>query len=289
MRQHYYTTGSGKVSAGAVIATTVKYIFLPILALSTIIPFAWMLSSSLKMDKDIFLTQIWQIPRPIQWQNYPNVIKEFPFIRYYGNSLKIAVIVLLVQTLTSAMAAFSFTKLDYPGRSVLFMCYLATMMIPSQVTLIPQFMVIRRFGLFNTHAALILLGSFSAFGVFMLCQFFRNIPNELMDAAKIDGAGYGRTFMQIILPLSGPALASLAIMTFIGEMNDFMRPMIYLNTRELRTLTLGLRSLVSEYASQLSLQMAGTVMSLVPILIVYCFAQEQIIKGLAFNGAAVKG
>lgn len=289
MQRHFYRTKDGRVNFGAWIAVFLKYVFILALAFSTIIPFAWMLSSSLKMDKDIFRQPIQWIPIPPRWQNYPDVMKEIPFVTYYGNTLKISCIVLVLQLLTSSMAAFSFTKLHYPGRQVIFMMYLATLMVPSQVTLIPQFLIVRNLGLFNTHAAVILLSGFSAFGVFMLCQFFRGIPNELLEASRIDGAGYLRTYLQIVMPLSKPALSALGIMTFIGEFNSFMNPMIYINSVELRTLTIGLKSLVSEYASQISLQMAGTVMTLVPIILVYIVAQEQIIKGLAFNSVAVKG
>lgn len=279
-----------RIDGGAVSAFIVKHLFIYALGFTTLVPFAWMLSSSLKWDRDVFATPIQWIPDPPRWENYVKVFQEIPFATYYLNSLKIAICVLALQLLTCSMAAFSFTKLHYRGRSFLLLVYIATLMVPSQVTMIPQFMSVRNLGLFNTHTALILLSGFSAFGIFMLVQFFRSIPEELMEAAKIDGANLFTIYWRIMLPLAKPALAALAIMSFIGEFNSFMQPMIYLNSEHLRTVTIGLRSFVTEYASAINLQMAGTVLTLVPVILIYIFAQEQIIQGISFNGGAgVKG
>ncbi|MDR3052111.1 MAG: carbohydrate ABC transporter permease [Oscillospiraceae bacterium] len=283
--------GSGSLrNMRAIVATVCKYVFIVGLSATTVLPFLWMVSSSLKLDRDVFAIPMRWIPSPVHWENYVQVFQKVSFATYYLNTLKIAGAVLILQLLTCTMAAFSFTKLRYPGRSALLIVYIATLMVPSQVTMIPQFIIVRNLGLFNTHGALILLAGFSAFGTFLLVQFFRGIPGELMDACKIDGAGYMVAYWRIILPLSLPALSALGIMSVIGEFNAFMQPMIYLNDEKLRTITLGLRSLVTEYVSAINLQMAGTVMALVPIVAVYVIAQEQIIKGISFNGGAgVKG
>ena len=281
---HLPRTLENQVDYRKLLASAAKHLFIYALAFTTIIPFVWLISSSLKWERDIFAFPIQWIPNPPRWENYAKVFERLPFGLYYLNTLKIALTVLVIQVLTCSMAAFSFTKLRYPGRSVLLVIYIATLMVPSQVTLIPQFIIVRSLKLFNTHLGLILLDGFSAFGIFMLVQFFRGVPNEMMDAAKIDGANLFTTYSRVVMPMSKPALSALAIMSIIGSFNDFMRPMIYLNTDDLRTITLGLRTFVTKYASEINLQMAGTVMALVPILIVYIVAQEQIIRGISFNG-----
>lgn len=273
-----------------VVLTVFKYLFICALAVTTVTPFLWMLSSSFKFDREVFQVPMYWIPKVFRWENYVEIFKQITFGRFYFNTLKIASLVTLLQLTTSSMAAFAFTKLKFPGRKGIFSLYLCTLMVPAQVILIPQFIIIKNLGLFNNHLSLILLAAFSPFGVFMLTQFFRGIPSTLLEAAKIDGANVFMMYYKIVVPLAMPAMSALAIMTFIGQMNDFMNPMIYINDVHLRTITLGIRMFATENTAQTSLQMAATVCALFPVIVVYVFAQEQIIRGIAFNGGAgVKG
>ena len=267
-----------------------KYIILLLLSVTTIIPFIWMLSSSFKPETELFSIPIQWIPKTLYLDNYKEVFTEIPFLRFYLNTLKLAVCVTTLQVISSSMMGFSLAKLHYPGRQGILILYLSTMMIPFQVIMIPQFLLINRLGLIDTHFAIIALQAFTPFGVFLMRQFLANVPNEIIEAARIDGAGYVQTYIRIVMPLAKPAISSLAIITFIFSMNDFLAPFIYLNSENLKTITLGLRSLTTEYVSKYAMQMAGSTCALIPILTIYAVGQKQILKGIAFGGGgAVKG
>lgn len=271
----------------AVTKNVMLYAFLITLSILMIMPFIWMISASLKTEIEVFSFPIKWIPETVRWSNYEQVWTKVPFLTYYINTIKIAVSVTVIQLFTCSFAAYAFSKLKFPGRDTIFVGYICTMMIPYQVIMIPQFMIIRTLGLVDTHAALILTAAFSPFGVFLFRQFFMSIPDELSEAAKIDGCGELRIYSQIILPLAKPAAASLVIFTFVDRWNDFLGPLIYINSDKMKTLQLGMRNFQTEYASSYALIMAAAVCASIPTIIVYLIAQDFFVEGIAATG--VKG
>lgn len=260
------------------------YVVLLIFAAIMVLPFLWMTSTAFKFEQDVFKFPIQWFPTNIRWMNFNEVFTQIPFIMYYGNTIKLSTIITVGQLLTSALAAYSFAKLRFRGREKIFLLYLATLMVPWQVIMIPQFMVIKTLGLVNSHMALILTQIFTPFGVFLLRQYFIGIPMEYSQAAKIDGCTELGICFKIIVPMAKPALFTLVILTFMGTWNDYLAPLIFLNDDNLRTLQLGLRYFQAEHSTSFALLMAGTLMSLIPIIIVYIVAQKQIINGMASSG-----
>lgn len=249
-----------------------------------LVPFAWMLSTSLKQPGDVFIYPPQWIPQPVQWENYRETVSVMPFGRFYLNSIIQAVSVTVLQLLTASLAAFAFARLRFRGRDVLFLLYLATMMIPFPVTMIPNFVIMRYFNWIDTFRALILPPSFSAFSTFLLRQYFMSIPLEMDDAARVDGASSFRIWWQIILPLSGPALATLAIFTFLGQWNSFLWPLIVTNSEKMRTLPVGLATFQSQYSVQWHLLMAGSVIAVLPVLVIYIAGQKWFVRGITLTG-----
>jgi multiple sugar transport system permease protein len=249
-----------------------------------LVPFAWMLSTSLKEPGDVFLYPPQWIPDPVQWENYRETVTVMPFGRFYLNSIIQAVAVTALQLLTASLAAFAFARLRFRGRDVLFLLYLATMMIPFPVTMIPNFIIMRYLNWIDTFRALILPPAFSAFSTFLLRQYFMSIPLEMDDAARVDGASSFRIWWQIILPLSGPALATLAIFTFLGQWNSFLWPLIVTNSEEMRTLPVGLAAFQGQYSVQWHLLMAGSVIAVLPILVIYIVGQKWFVRGITLTG-----
>lgn len=266
------------------ISNIILFIVLAILSLCMIVPFIWLLSASFKANNEIFLFPIRWIPDPIRLDNYKNIWTEIPFLKYFSNTLVYATIVTVGQIVTCSLAAYAFSKLRFPGKNLIFMLYLATMMVPWQAIMIPQFIVNRTLGLYNKPGALIFMNLFSAFGVFLLRQFMMGIPDEMSEAARIDGCSEVKNFTRIIFPLSKAGIATLVVFTFTFMWNDYLAPMIYLSDDKYKTLQLGLASLRSLYKTNYGLIMAGTVCSLVPIVIIYCVAQKYLIEGIAFSG-----
>jgi len=248
-----------------------------------VVPFLWMVSTSLKSPGQIFTYPPQWIPDPVVWENYVEAVTIMPFGRFFLNSLIQATGVTVLQLLTSSLAAFAFARLRFKGRDALFLLYLATLMIPFHVTLIPNFIVIRLLGWVDTFRALILPPSFSPFSTFLLRQFFLTIPLELDDAARIDGASSFGIWWRIALPLSKPALATLAIFTFMGQWNNFLWPLVVTNSIEMRTLPVGLSAFQSRYAIQWHLLMAGSTIALVP-LILFLLGQRYFIQGITLTG-----
>ncbi len=220
----------------------------------------------------------------IHWENYLRAFDRFPFGLFFWNSLKITVIVVIGQLITSSMAGYVFARLKFRYRDYLFGLYLATMMVPGQVTMIPTFILMRHYGLVDTHAALILPGLVSAFGTFLMRQFFLTIPAALEDAAKIDGCTPFGVYWRIFLPLSKPALATLGVFIFMGMWNDFLGPLVFINSLEKMTLPLGLASMQGMYSTDWPVLMAGTVLSLLPIIIIFLLAQDFFIRGVTLSG-----
>ncbi len=252
-----------------------------------LMPFAWMLSASLKLSRDVFVFPIEWIPSQPQWQNYVDIWTKIPLGLFIYNTSKLTIIVTLLQLLTSSFAAYAFAKLEFPYKNTLFLGYIATIAMPWQVYMVPQFLLMREFGLNNTHLALICLQAFTAFGVFLMRQFYMSIPTELCEAARIDGMNEYQIWARIMLPLSKPALSTLTIFTFVTTWNDFLGPMIYLTKTELKTIQIGLRMFISQYSAEYGLIMAASVVALIPVLIVFLSLQRFFVEGVASSG--IKG
>ncbi|SFL64602.1 carbohydrate ABC transporter permease [Halanaerobium salsuginis] len=263
---------------------TIIYIVLIIGGLTMVLPFIWMLSTSLKSLNEVFSFPPTIFGDKIVWQNYLKVSDRFPFIKFFFNSLKISIIVVVAQVLTSSMAGFAFARMKFPGKDIIFALYLATLIVPFHVLLVPTFILMRELGWVDTHLSLIVPSLVSAFGTFLMRQFFLTIPESLEEAARIDGCTPFGIFFRIFLPLSKPALATLSIFTYMGIWNDFIRPLVFINTTSKMTLPLGLASMQGLYSTNWPVLMAGTVISLLPILIAFLFAQEYFVKGVTLSG-----
>ena len=253
-------------------------------SLIMLLPFFWMLSTSLKEPGAGFRFPPEWIPKPFYWYNYKRIFEVLPFGRFYWNSIVTAGSVTILQLVTCSFAGYAFARLRFPGRDTLFLGYLATLMIPGQVVIIPNFILLRTLGWIDTYQALILPNAFSAFGTFLLRQFFLSLPFELEDAAKIDGCGYFGIYWYVILPLSKPALTSLTVFTWLGQWNNFIWPLIVINSVRMNTLTVGLRTLQGQYNTQWTLLMAGSVLALLPVLALFLSAQRTFIRGVALTG-----
>jgi multiple sugar transport system permease protein len=263
------------------------YVLLTGASLVMLFPFAWMLSSSFKPDADIFNFPIQWIPPNLFPQNYLRVWQSMKYGQLLFNTTFLAVMITSLQILTCTLAGYAFAKIPFPENRIVFLGYLATLMVPFQVLMIPQFVIIRLLGLMDSHWAIILIQAFNPFGVFMMRQFFLNIPMELSEAARIDGLSEFGIYTRIILPLSKPAIASLAIFTSVAVWNDFLTPLIYLNSTSKWTIQLGLRNMFAEYTADYGGVMAGAVLSILPILLIFIFLQRYFIEGIAMSG--IKG
>ena len=282
-RQNWLTSYRFKVGLGK----TLTYILLIALAALMLLPFLWMLSASLKLDKDVFRFPIQWIPEVPQWGNYVKIWIQIPFLTFFANTAKLTVIITFLQLFTSSFAGYAFAKLEFKGRDIIFLAYIASIAIPWQSYMIPQFIMMRRLGLVDTHMALILLQAFTAFGVFLMRQFFISIPNDIIDAARIDGLSEYGIYFRIMLPLSKPALATLTIFTAVTTWNDFMGPLIYLNSQDQKTIQLGLRMFIQQYSANYALIMAASLVSLIPVVVLFLAFQRFFVEGIASTG--VKG
>lgn len=276
-----------KKKSSAVLRRVLLYIVLILIAVIMVVPFLWMLSTSLKTQYDaVKIPPVW-IPDPLQWENYVKLFTEQPMFQFMLNTIKIVFFVVLGQLFFSSLAAYSFARISFKGRNVMFFFYIATLMVPGQVTMIPTYLMFAKAGLTDNHLALILPAFFSAFGVFLLRQFFMSLPRELEEAAEIDGCNPFMTYWRIMLPLVVPAMLTLGVFTLMNTWNDYMGPLIYLSSPEKYTMTLGIAYFKGVYTTQWNLVMAGSIVSVVPILIAYLCAQKYFIEGIAFSG--VKG
>lgn len=268
------------------LGTVLKYAILIIGAIMMVFPFAWMLDSSLMTSSEIQRRPPPMVPAEVQWTNFTDLLDVLPFGRLYVNSFIITVSTVLGVLLTSSLAGFAFAKYQFPGRDLLFYIILATMMIPFFVTLIPVFYIVRQLGWINTYQGLIFPSITSAYGIFMMRQFMMSIPDELIDAARIDGAPEPMIYWRIVLPLTRPALATLGTFVFIGSWNAFLWPLLVINSRDLYTVPLGLNTLrtFAAEARNLNLLMSGTVLSVVPTLILFIFLQRYFIQGITLTG-----
>jgi multiple sugar transport system permease protein len=262
----------------------VTYIFLGLLAFSMLLPFIWMLATSFMKELEVYQFPPRFIPSTIEWINYVNAMTLQPFGRYFLNTMIVAVCTVTGQLLFCSMAAYAFARMKFHMRDKLFALYLGTMMIPAMVTLIPMFLIINSFGWMNTYMGLFAPSLSSVWGIFLLRQFFLTIPTELEDAARVDGASEFRIFWTIVLPLSKPALATLAIFSFMSSWKDFLWPLIVTNRQSMRTLEVGIASFSNQYSTEWNLQMAAAVVVLLPIITVFFLAQRYIVRGITFTG-----
>lgn len=262
----------------------VIYGLLILLSLLILLPFFWMISSSLKTSQDVFSVPMSWLPETVVWKNFSDIWTKIPLLLFFKNSFKLAIIITLLQVLTSSFAAYPFAKMNFAGRDLIFLCYVATIAVPWQVYMIPQFILIRKMHLADTHLSLILMQAFTAFGVFLIRQAYMGIPKELSEAARIDGLSEFGIYRRIMLPLSKPAIATLVIFTFVNTWNDYMGPMIYLNSNELKTIQLGLRMFITQYSADYNLIMAAALISLIPVGILFLSMQRFFIEGVATSG-----
>lgn len=261
------------------------YVLLIVMSVITVFPFVWMVGTSLKTTQEIFAFPPTLWPAEPQWQNFPAVLERVPFLRFYWNSIVVTGILTLSQVATAALAGYAFARIAFPFKNLLFGAYLATLIIPNQVTMLPLFLLVSRFGWIDTYQGLTVPFLANAFAVFFLRQFFLTIPRELEEAARIDGAGRIRVLFQIVLPLARPALSTITLFIFLSEWDNYLWPLIATNSEAMRTLPIGLRFFVEESGSQLHLMMAGAVMAVVPILLLFFMAQKQFIEGIAMTGS----
>ncbi|QQM30199.1 carbohydrate ABC transporter permease [Martelella lutilitoris] len=269
------------------LSTIALYALIIVITIIMLLPFAWMLSASLKFNREVFEFPIHWIPENPRWSNYVQIWTKIPLGLFVFNTAKITIMVTLLQLFTSSFAAYAFAKLKFPYRDVLFLGYIATIAMPWQVYMVPQFILMREFGLYNTHWALIALQAFTAFGVFLMKQFYMSIPDELCEAARVDGMNEYQIWWKIMLPLSKPALSTLTIFTFVFAWNDFLGPMIYLTQTDLKTIQIGLRMFISQYSAEYGLIMAASVVAIIPVLAVFLALQRFFVEGVA--NAGLKG
>ncbi|NLM10561.1 MAG: carbohydrate ABC transporter permease [Clostridiaceae bacterium] len=270
------------------LSKTILYLILAIMTAIMILPFLWMLSSSVKLDREVFNMNpfVW-IPENPRWKNYVDIWTKVPFFKYVQNTVFLTIVVTGLQILTSSFAAYAFAKLDFSHKNRIFFAYIATIAMPWQVYMVPQFLMMRSFGLNDKLLAIICLQAFSAFGVFLMRQFYLSIPDSLCEAARIDGMSEYGIYAKIMLPLSKPAIATLTIFTFVATWNDYLGPLIYLKSQDKKTIQLGLKMFINQYSSEYGLIMAGSVMSLIPVIIVFLALQKYFVEGIASTG--IKG
>lgn len=263
------------------------YLGLAVMAAALLLPFFWMFTSSFKRNNEIFTSPITWFPQEWQWHNYVDIWAKSDMLTWIGNTLIIAVSVTVLEILSATFVAYGFSRIKFPGRDALFMLYLATIAVPWQSYMIPQFKMLSAWGLSDSRLALILMQSFSAFGVFLMKQFYDTIPEELSEAARIDGLSEYGIYARIMLPLSLPSIASLGIIMFTNAWNDYMGPLIYLRSPDLWTIQIGLKTFVGEFTTDYAIIMTGSVLSVLPILLIFIFGQRYFVEGIASTG--VKG
>ena len=272
-------------SRNALIGKILLYAILILITIVMVIPFLWMLSASIKSDREVFQMNpfVW-IPEVPKWDNYIKIWTKIPMLKFVENTVFLTIVVTFLQLLTSSFAAYSFAKLEFKHKNALFLAYIATIAMPWQVYMVPQFIMMRAMGLNDKLLAMICLQAFSAFGVFMMKQFYEGIPSELCEAARIDGMSEYKIYAKIMLPLSKPALSTLTIFTFVSTWNDYLGPLIYLKTESKKTIQLGLKMFIGQYSSEYGLIMAGSVLSLIPVIIVFLCLQKYCVEGVASTG-----
>ena len=259
---------------------TAYYLVMLLFSFFTLLPFFWMVSTSLKKTKALTVLPIQWLPDEISFDGFVKIFDIFPFDKAIFNSIFISVLITFVTVMSASMAAYVFSKINFKGREVLFGIYIATMMIPANITMIPNYLTLKHLSLLNSYVGIMLPSLFNAFGTFMIRQYMRTIPDDFVEAAVLDGASHLRIFFKMILPLSRPAIATLTVITFMGAWNDYLWPLIVLTDKNKMTLPVGLSLLNGQHQSDYNMFMAG-VISMIPILLIYTFAQRYFEQGLS--------
>lgn len=277
---------SRSMSTGHMVRRICLHASLGVLSVGLLLPFFWMVMSSLKKDSEVFAAPIRWLPTTWQWSNYSRIWTNADMGTWLRNTLFLAVVVTLLQVFTGSFAAYGFSRVHFPGRDGLFLAYVATLAVPWQAYMIPQFILVSKAGLTNTLGSMVVLQAFSAFGVFLMKQYYESIPEELSESARVDGLSEYGIYARIILPLSGPAIASLALLTFVNTWNDYLGPLIYLRNPNLFTIQLGLQTFAGDpqHASQDALIMTGAVLSVIPVAIIFLMGQRSFVEGIATAG-----
>jgi multiple sugar transport system permease protein len=260
-----------------------------LLGFTFLLPFLWLISTSLKSNEQIFTSPPVWIPNPVVWSNYKKALEYFPFFRFLKNTLYITAFNVIAAILAPSFVAYGFARIKWPGRDILFLILLSTMMIPSQVTMIPVFVMFKKIGWVGTFKPLIVPAFFGggAFSIFLMRQFFMTIPQELVDAAKVDGCSHPYIYWNIMLPLSKPAIATLGVFAFIGSWRDFLGPLIYLQDERQYTLAIGLRYFLTQHGAEWAYLMAASTVVSIPMIVAFFLAQKTFIQGITFTG--IKG
>ncbi|NQX17199.1 carbohydrate ABC transporter permease [Rathayibacter sp. VKM Ac-2857] len=261
------------------------YAVMIIAAAALLLPFFWMITSSVKTPNEVFSVPVKWFPETWVWSNYVQIWTQSGMLTWIRNTLLLAVVVTILQVVTGSFAAYGFSRMRFPGRDVLFLVYIGTIAVPWQSYMIPQFILLSNLKVSNTLWAIILIQAFGAFGVFLMKQFYETIPEELSEAARIDGLSEYGIWARIMVPLSIPAIASLTLLTFVATWNDYLGPLIYLRNPDLWTIQLGLQSFVSTlYDANYALLFAGLVISVVPIAVIFLLGQKYFVEGIATSG-----
>lgn len=268
----------------SVAGRTAGYVAMAVAAAAILLPFFWMVISSLKTNNQVFTVPIQWLPDPVVWQNYLDIWAKSDMTSWLKNTLILSVTVTVLQVLTGSFAAYGFSKMRFRGRDVLFLLYIGTIAVPWQSYMIPQFIMMSEAGLSNTLWSIIALQAFGAFGVFLMKQYFETIPEELSEAARLDGLSEYGIWRRIMMPLSVPAIASLTLLTFVNTWNDYLGPLIYLRSPDLWTVQLGLKSFIGQYNAEHALIMTGSVLSVLPIAIIFLLGQRYFVEGVASTG-----
>ena len=260
------------------------YLALAAAAVCLLLPFYWMVVSSLKTNNDVFTIPIQWLPDPVVWENYLDIWRKSEMSTWLLNTMIISVAVTVLQVFTGSFAAYGFAKVRFPGRNLLFLAYIATIAVPWQSYMIPQFILFSKLHLSDTLWSIVALQAFGAFGVFLMKQYYESIPDELLDAARIDGMSEYGIWRRIMLPLSVPAIASLSLLTLVTTWNDYLGPLIYLRSHSLWTIQIGLKTFVNSYNAEYSLIMTGSVLSVLPIAVIFLLGQRYFVEGIATTG-----
>ena len=273
---------TGKRAGRALRALT--YLLLIAAAAAVLLPFYWMVASSLKTNSDVFTVPVEWWPHSVVWHNYLDIWRKSQMTTWLKNTLVLSFAVTALQLFTGSFAAYGFAKVRFPGRDALFLAYVGTIAVPWQSYMIPQFVLMSHLHLSDTLWSVMALQAFSALGVFLMKQYYESIPEELSEAARIDGMSEYGIYRRIMLPLSAPALASLALLTFVNTWNDYLGPLIYLRSPSLRTVQLGLSTFISQYNAEYALIMTGSVLSVLPIAVIFLLGQRYFVEGIATTG-----
>jgi multiple sugar transport system permease protein len=260
------------------------YLALGVASVGVLLPFYWMVMSSLKTNNEVFTVPVQWIATDPVWSNYAEIWRKSDMTTWLGNTVFLAAVVTFLQVLTGSFAAYGFAKIRFPGRDVLFLAYIGTLAVPWASYMVPQFVMMTKLQLTDTLWSIVALQAFGALGVFMMKQFYETIPDELLDAARIDGMNEYGIYRRIMLPLSVPALASLALITLVTTWNDYLGPLLYLRSPDLWTIQIGLKSFIGQYNAEYALIMTGSVLSVLPVVVIFLAGQRYFVEGVATTG-----